>query len=248
MLTIIFCVLSIPSVFTSECEFTQDCYKTQECQSIQDAGCSCRFGKCIISGHKIFGDFTPECKVFTDCKCSKTPETCFCNQGTCVSDPKEKWECHDTNSTECSAMKKCSGDKKCTCRGNLCEHECNTVEDCIKGEALCSKSVGYKCECKENLCDFVELPKQCDDLLDCIKLGKCTANAPCSCTVNQCTDPWYFDQKWKNNHPTKNCQSAEDCNYFIANCQNDKCTCEKMVKVDKYESWGECTPKRGYKN
>ena len=34
----------------------------------------------------------------------------------------------------------------CYFLGNLCEHECNTVEDCIKGEALCSKNVGYKCE------------------------------------------------------------------------------------------------------
>ncbi|XP_023348027.1 tenascin [Eurytemora carolleeae] len=188
LLLLFVCVLSIVSVFCSDCEFSKNCYKTKECKTIQDAGCICRFGSCIVTGRPFTGNFTPECKVFTDCSCSKTPETCFCNDGTCVSDPKEKWECHDKNSTECAAMKKCF-DTKCTCRGNLCEHDCNTVEDCINGDFPCARSIGSECGCEENLCTYVLRPKQCDEISNCVEKGKCTGNAPCACTENQCVHP-----------------------------------------------------------
>ncbi|XP_023334145.1 atrial natriuretic peptide-converting enzyme [Eurytemora carolleeae] len=237
-LSIILAVLCVPSVFSDECQFTQDC--NVKCEGLQDASCACRFGSCITVGHYWFGvTRTRDCEEFTDCDCSETPETCFCREGKCISDPEDKWECH--NSTDCSVLEKCS-DKDCTCRGNLCEFECTTVEDCIKGDFHCSRSIGSECGCEEHLCTHVDRPKQCEEISDCVELGKCTGDAPCSCDESQCVDPWYVNQSWREDYPTKNCKNAKDCNYSIANCQNDKCTCENLEKVNKYESWGECTP------
>ena len=35
LLLLLFCVLSIVSVFCSDCEFSKNCYKTKECKTIQ---------------------------------------------------------------------------------------------------------------------------------------------------------------------------------------------------------------------
>ncbi|XP_023334149.1 low-density lipoprotein receptor-related protein 1B [Eurytemora carolleeae] len=239
-LSIIFAVLcgasAVPNI-TDKCQFTSDC--RDFCRYTSDAACYCRFGTCITVLLQFWGKkATPQCKNFSDCDCRKTPKTCFCKNGKCT---KEKWECH--KNADCKAMKKCSG-KECTCKGNLCEYECATAQDCVKGDFYCARSIGEKCGCKEHLCTGIQLPKQCEEISDCVKLGKCTGDAPCACTSNQCVDPYYVEYKWRKDHPTKNCQDVEDCNYSIANCQNDKCTCEKMVKVEENSSWGECTPKQ----
>jgi len=51
------------------------------------------------------------------------------------------------------------------------------------------------------------------------------------------------ETSWFKNFPTKTCRDADDCNYSIARCQQDKCTCENKVRVDEYSDFGECIPK-----
>lgn len=230
-------VLSVQGVFSEECSFTRDCSSKAECVDIQDASCVCRFGSCITAGNPFFRD--TQCNNYEDCECKETPETCFCRDGTCISDPEDKWECH--NSTDCTGLGKCA-DKECSCSDNLCEYQCSTPEDCVKDENFCSTTEGYTCGCENSLCVLEKLPSECEELSDCVNLGKCEADKPCACTNNQCLDPWYFKAEWREKHPTKNCRDQTDCNYAIMNCQLDQCTCENIEEVTEYESWGECTP------
>lgn len=222
----------------NECQFTRDCQKVLRCQRIQDASCICKFGSCVISGNPFFRG--NECDSYKDCACKGTPEICFCRNGFCKSDPAAKFECHE--SKDCSSMAKCKG-KSCNCQGNLCEFQCNNDADCINGGFHCDNITGYKCKCASSICELEKLPAECNSIQDCVKIGKCTDDKPCACTNDQCVDPWFVETSWFKNFPTKTCRDASDCDYAIARCQEDKCTCENKVKVDQYSFFGECIPK-----
>jgi len=218
-----------------ECQFTKDCEKVQRCKNIQDASCICKFGKCVYDGNPFFRG--NECDNYKDCACRGSPATCFCRNGLCKSDPVDKFECHE--SADCKSLSKCSG-KSCTCQGNLCEFHCKTVNDCVKGGFFCATLQGYKCKCEKSLCELEKLPSECTTIQDCVKKGKCADDKPCACTNDQCVDPWYVETSWFRSFPTKTCRDASDCDYSIARCQNNKCDCINKVKVNQYESFGEC--------
>merc|ERR1711892_598332 len=73
----------------TNCTFTQDCKAYSMCQDIQDVGCVCNFGKCVLDGLPYFrGD---QCNDWLrDCSCRYAPELCFCRNGWC---DETAWEC-----------------------------------------------------------------------------------------------------------------------------------------------------------
>jgi len=233
-----------PSTGADECQFSKDCKKI--CGNVQDAACICKFGKCIVDGSGFAFGFgggrnqQPQCKTYNDCPCRNTPEKCFCKSGVCK---EERWECHKPS--DCSKLAKCKN-KPCGCTdSNLCESDCVTAQDCVNNKAHCSTIVGYQCKCESNLCDLERLPAECDSIKDCVNKGKCTSSKPCSCTNNQCVEPW-FAKKVRNN-PKKNCRVPEstfgDCGFHILDCAANGCNCKNPINISKYEKWGECTVK-----
>jgi len=228
----------------SECEFTRDCSKVDKCRIVTNKRCVCKFGSCVRDGGNLgLFDFKPECKDYLDCACKDSPETCFCRNGRCNS--ADKFECHE--SSDCSKMAKCKG-KSCGCRYNLCEIECNTVDDCNKGHFGC-RGIGVKCKCEESLCERDYLPRECDlssvghrrgrdhhkYIQECVKIGKCSADKPCNCQTGQCVEPWNGVR----------CDTNYYCTRYIAQCMPDKCTCENKVQDQKEggDHYGECVLK-----
>ena len=49
------------------CTFSPDCDSYNLCQTIQDAGCVCNFGQCVIRGNPFFRG--TQCEEYTDCSC-----------------------------------------------------------------------------------------------------------------------------------------------------------------------------------
>jgi len=238
MLGILIGLAAVSLVSCDECQFSRDCDKVQRCKGIQDAGCVCKFGRCSFEGNPFFRG--KECNSYEDCSCKNTPETCFCKSGLCKDKPEDKYECHKKE--DCKKMAKCKG-KDCNCSGNLCEFDCNTTEDCIKGNFYCSTVTGYTCKCEKNLCEFEQLKPECNVIETCVAKGKCTADKGCACTNNQCVKPWWAEADFIKKHPTKNCRWEEDCDSHFVMCKHGKCKCDNYVQVDEYSSWGECTLK-----
>ena len=58
-----------------KCSFSRDCQQYTTCQRIQDAGCICNFGSCIISGNPFFRG--SECDDYTDCACKYKHIVCL---------------------------------------------------------------------------------------------------------------------------------------------------------------------------
>ena len=223
-----------------ECQFTRDCEKVEKCNGVMDASCICNYGSCIIKGNPFM--IYNECNSYIDCDCKSKPENCFCNDGQCQSDPAKKYECHE--STDCSRFRKCL-DNSCTCSRNLCEFECNVDTDCnTDGFGSCPSLTGYSCKCRQNICHNERLPDECNSIQDCVTIGKCEEDKPCACNNGQCTKPWYTMSAWYSHFPHKSCQTPDDCDYSIAKCQNDRCSCENIERVDTYERFGECEPKQ----
>merc|ERR1712179_769454 len=98
------------------CNFSRDCDAYHLCKTVQDAGCSCIFGQCVITGNP------------------------FCKDGFCR---ETRWECHEK--TDCARLDKCRT-KDCTCSGNLCEHECDTDMDCKDFHCNTALGYTCKCE------------------------------------------------------------------------------------------------------
>jgi len=237
MLEILLFAAVVSLVNCDECAFSQDCGKVARCQGIQDAGCACRFGSCAIVGNPFFRG--SECDTWKDCNCKNKPDICFCRNGFCQDNPQEKFECH--TKADCKKLAKCKN-KDCACSDDLCEYQCSSKEQCIREKYHCSEVTGYTCKCENSLCRFENLPKECDNIRDCVRKGKCTRDKPCSCTNNQCTDPWFTSTP---GYPVKNCRRAEDCDFHLLMCQKGKCTCENKTKVgSSFETWGECVLKK----
>ena len=52
------------------CTFTKDCEDYYECRDIQDAGCVCNLGECVITGLYWFeGPYESQCDSYEDCSC-----------------------------------------------------------------------------------------------------------------------------------------------------------------------------------
>merc|ERR1711872_6043 len=211
------------------CQFTRDCDAHVRCQNIADAGCVCNFGQCIITGNPFFRG--TECERYTDCACRGNPDKCFCKGGFCQ---ETEWECH--KAADCKKMKKCEG-KNCACSGNLCEFDCNKDEDCANHH--CNKALGYRCRCENSLCAYKRKAKECQNISDCISSGKCVRNAPCACTNNYCTLPWWV----QNRDQELNCRTDKDCEDTIATCKGNKCACLNKRKISDWEERGNCEKK-----
>jgi len=226
---------------SEECQFSRDCQKV--CGNVQDAACLCVLGKCKIDGRGFFGYQNPsECSTYKDCPCKGSPLNCFCKFGQCVQEPRE---CR--KNSDCKRLNKCKN-QPCGCTsGNLCESDCITADDCVKKNLGCATIPGYKCKCESNLCKLARLPSQCNNIKDCVKKGKCTSSEPCSCTNNQCVDPWFVGSAMLQDFPGKNCRYPEskftDCTFSVADCEGDRCDCTNPVNVTKYEKWGKCSVK-----
>merc|ERR1712243_154986 len=137
-----------------ECDFSMDCWEFDYCRNIADAWCVCRLGSCVLDGgFPIPGD--PGCSNYTDCDCRDSPSTCFCRGWPAMCDTRA-WECH--TSEDCRALDKCA-DKECGCHSNLCEHECDTANDCIEIGHHCSSTDGYSCTCEQSVCNFERDPE-----------------------------------------------------------------------------------------
>ena len=53
-----------------ECKFTKDCAKNYQKCRIQDASCTCNFGKCVIVGGNWPGPpMESQCYDYKDCPC-----------------------------------------------------------------------------------------------------------------------------------------------------------------------------------
>ena len=131
----------IPTIFGQgpdemKCNFTRECQQYDFCQNIADASCVCRWGECKVAGGFWFR-VEPQCKTYEDCDCRDDKEKCFCRNRQCSN---VRWECHETS--DCVKLDKCS-DGKCSCEGNLCEWECDTVSDCA--DSYCTRALGYEC-------------------------------------------------------------------------------------------------------
>merc|ERR1719477_251333 len=59
------CVAQDDSI--GSCSFSRDCDSYHYCQAIQDAGCVCNFGQCVIRGSPFFRG--SQCDQYTDCDC-----------------------------------------------------------------------------------------------------------------------------------------------------------------------------------
>jgi len=208
------------------CNFSRDCQAYHLCKTVQDAGCSCIFGQCVITGNPFFRG--SECDKYTDCNCRDTPETCFCKDGFCR---ETRWECHEK--TDCARLSKCKN-KDCTCSDNLCEHECDTDMDCK--DFHCNTALGYTCKCENSLCAYKQKSKECRTIGDCVQQGLCQANTPCACTQEYCTLPWWVQDKNTKLH----CRSDKDCEDTILDCGGGKCSCLDMVPFNSWESRGTC--------
>jgi len=223
-------VISVATAQRSQgnCQFTQDCSAYPLCQNIQDASCVCNFGKCIISGNPFFRG--NQCNKYTDCACRNNPSQCFCKGGFCT---EQKWECH--KASDCNLLNKCKG-KNCACTGNLCEFECSNDFDCK--DKHCNRALGYQCKCEKSLCAYKEKPKECKNIGDCVRQGKCKANKPCACTQNFCTLPWWVQQR----NQRENCRSDVDCAQTILDCKRG-CSCQDMRRINDWERRGTCKPR-----
>merc|ERR1719206_569046 len=177
------CVAQDDSI--GSCNFSRDCDSYHYCQAIQDAGCVCNFGQCVIRGSPFFRG--SQCDQYTDCDCRNTPETCFCQDGYCK---ETRWECHEK--TDCARLSKCR-DRDCTCSGDLCEHECDTDKDCK--DFHCNTALGYNCRCENSLCAYKQKSKECRTIGDCVNQGLCQADTPCACTQEYCALPWWVQDK-----------------------------------------------------
>jgi len=215
------------------CNWSHDCKSYFSCKHIFDAHCVCKFGQCVVQGLPFMGIGWSECKQYTDCDCRKTPETCFCQHGSCE---ETRWECHEKR--DCARLSKC-WDRNCTCSGNLCEHQCDTVEDCK--DFSCNTSVGYTCKCEDSLCAYKKKPKECRTIEDCVHQGLCQADTPCACTNEYCTLPWWMKDKNSKN----NCRNHKDCEEIILDCAGGKCSCLDMVRTNDWNlimNKGTCVP------
>jgi len=212
------------------CQFTRDCQAHRQCQRIADASCVCNFGQCVISGNPFFRG--TECDKFTDCACKNNPAGCFCRGGFCK---ETRWECHEAG--DCKKLSKCKS-RDCACTGNLCESDCSVDEDCK--DFHCNKALGYKCKCENNLCAYKQKTKECRTVTDCVSKGKCAGDAPCACTQDYCTLPWWVARR---DQPA-NCRSDQDCEDTILTCQGSKCSCQNMKSINDYEMRGTCSPKQ----
>jgi len=212
-----------------KCSFSRDCQQYITCQRIQDAGCICNFGSCIISGNPFFRG--SECDDYTDCACKDNKEACFCKNGFCK---ETRYECHE--STDCKKLTKCSG-KDCACSGFLCEFDCNNEEDCK--DFHCNTALGYRCKCEKSLCEYEQKEKECKTITDCISKGFCVSDKPCACTQDYCTKPWWIQTR----DETPNCRNDQECEEIIAECAGGKCTCADFVRVTDWENRGTCKTK-----
>merc|ERR1719431_794203 len=200
------------------CNWSRDCQSYQSCKYIYDASCVCLFGQCVVKPIPFMGIGT-QCRQYTDCDCRDTPEFCFCKHGTCE---KTRWECHEKR--DCARLSKCRN-KDCVCSGNLCEHHCDTDQDCK--DFHCNSALGYTCKCENSLCAYKQKPKECTTIGDCVYQGLCQADTPCACTSEYCTLPW-----WLRYQNTKlHCRSDKDCEDIILDCAGGKCSCLDMVPV-----------------
>jgi len=215
------------------CQFTPDCGRLERCIGIQDASCVCNLGSCVVSGGLWFRspDYTPECTTYQDCDCKGNKTACFCRNDFCR---EEAWECHEAS--DCKNLEKCK-DKDCTCSGNTCEFECNVEADCAGNS--CNTDLGYKCKCEESLCRHERLPQECEDISECVGLGKCQADQPCDCVQGFCTKPWYLYQ----DKPHLNCRTSQDCLDSILECGNglNHCPCRDIEKITDYQEQGRCS-------
>jgi len=157
-----------------ECAFSIDCKNVERCKDIEKfyskfrgpltSGCFCNFGKCELDYNNQAVNYK-ECDTHKDCSCKSDPKNCFCHIGQCVVKGKglpkgQLWECHQLEwapgksllSPECDAMEKCKG-KKCSCRSNRCEWECEKAKDCETKDYDCFRDPGTLCECHEGMCD-----------------------------------------------------------------------------------------------
>jgi len=209
-----------------KCQFTRDCQVYPICQGIQDASCVCNFGQCRISGNPFFRG--SECNRYTDCGCRNNPSSCFCKGGFCK---EEQWECHKAG--DCSKLAKCKG-KNCACSGNLCEFECSNDADCKNFH--CNRALGYQCKCESNLCAYKEKKKECSNISECVRSGKCSATSPCACTQGYCTLPWWV----RENNKSINCRNDKDCNDILLSCKGNKCSCQNMRNINDFEQRGSC--------
>merc|ERR1712142_1023059 len=139
------------------CTFSRDCDSYNLCQTIQDAGCVCNFGQCVIRGNPFFRG--TQCEEYTDCACRGTPDTCFCQNGFCQ---ESRWECHEAR--DCSKLSKCS-DKECACSGDLCEHECDKDSDCK--DFHCNTALGYTCK-HLNVVNEIGASRDTQEIINCI--------------------------------------------------------------------------------
>jgi len=211
------------------CSFTRDCEGYEYCQTIQDAGCVCNFGQCVITGNPFFRG--SECDQYEDFACKNDPANCFCQDGLCK---EVRWECHETK--DCSKLKKCDA-VNCTCSGNLCEFDCEEDTDCE--DFHCNTALGYKCKCENNLCAYKQKEKECKSISDCIAKGQCQADRPCACTQDYCTLPWWVQEI----DQLTNCRSDQDCEETMFDCQGGKCSCLDKTPVNDWEMRGTCGQK-----
>jgi len=145
--------LSVQVIYAAnECQFTSDCGKLEKCINIQDTACVCKFGECVFDGNPFFKN--NDCSSYTDCACSRTPDSCFCRDGTCEN---VAWECRTER--DCNKLNKCKS-KDCRCSTyNTCEpYDCYTETDCYTGKFFCSTLTdqGYSCKCSKNMCEIVQ--------------------------------------------------------------------------------------------
>jgi len=225
-----------PDESTLPCQFTHECRRDhQQCTQIQDAGCVCNHGSCIIRGNPFVRDSDRECTSYTDCSCRNNKDRCYCIEGFCEN---IAWECHEDN--DCNGMSKCQG-KECTCQESRCEWNCNVDSDCTAGQFYCDW-LGYECKCQRGQCDSVRLPAECNTISDCVKLGKCAPNKPCECSdsYSVCTKPWYarYDRDHQQCRPEK---GNQDCTETVLDCADGSCSCTDIVKRSEWESYGRCT-------
>jgi len=232
------------------CTFSHDCLGDQGgCQTLQDAGCVCNFGRCLVRGFDLFiTEAEPrikQCSTHQDCPCRNETDACFCIDDECVN---EAWECHEDE--ECEKLEKCDG-KQCKCMGGTCEWQCDTTEDCIdNNSAFYCQHLGWECTCSLGQCESVQLEEECvepdygvDDfeltvagLAACVDLGKCEANAPCQCLQNYCTTPYYVQNQGHCREET----GAKDCSDTILDCSDGSCECANVQQIDPYTRLGVC--------
>eukprot|EP00091_Calanus_sinicus_P022276 TRINITY_DN6974_c0_g1_i6.p1 TRINITY_DN6974_c0_g1~~TRINITY_DN6974_c0_g1_i6.p1 ORF type:complete len:251 (-),score=56.69 TRINITY_DN6974_c0_g1_i6:253-1005(-) len=214
------------------CQFSRDCQAHARCRNIADASCVCNFGQCVISGNPFFRG--SECNKFTDCACRTDPASCFCRGGFCQ---ETRWECHEP--ADCNKLSKCRG-KSCACTGNLCESDCASDADCK--DFHCNRALGYMCKCENSLCAYKKKTTECKTISDCVSQGKCTAAAPCACTQDYCTLPWWV----ANRDQVANCRTDQDCESTILDCGGNKCACQNKKPINDYEKRGTCGPRRKF--